>query len=123
MDTLKDIKPLVTIADNSFIYLLIALFVVLLMVLVAGYFGWKKIQLKRRNDKKRKALKILKNLDFNDSKATAYTFSRYAGALVNDSNMTDFEQINTALLAYKYKEKVEQLEQNLIEQIKGFLCV
>jgi hypothetical protein len=42
---------------------------------------------------------------------------------VNDSNMTDFEQINTALLAYKYKEKVEQLEQNLIEQIKGFLCV
>ncbi|CAB9543241.1 hypothetical protein BROOK1789C_792 [Bathymodiolus brooksi thiotrophic gill symbiont] len=123
MDTLKDIKPLVTIADNSFIYLLIVLFVVLLMVLVAGYFGWKKIQLKRRNDKKRKALKILKNLDFNDSKATAYTFSRYASALVNDSNMTDFEQINTALLAYKYKEKVEQLEQNLIEQIKGFLCV
>jgi hypothetical protein len=101
MDTLKDIKPLVTIADNSFIYLLIVLFVVLLMVLVAGYFGWKKIQLKRRNDKKRKALKILKNLDFNDSKATAYTFSRYASALVNDSNMTDFEQINTATTVFK----------------------
>jgi hypothetical protein len=39
MDTLKDIKPLVVIADNSFIYLLVLLFVVLLIVLLAGYFG------------------------------------------------------------------------------------
>jgi predicted negative regulator of RcsB-dependent stress response len=38
------------------------LFVVLLVVLLAGYFGWKKFQLKRRNDQKRSALKILKNL-------------------------------------------------------------
>ncbi|VVH56304.1 hypothetical protein BSPCLSOX_1777, partial [uncultured Gammaproteobacteria bacterium] len=29
----------------------------------------------------------------------------------------------TALLAYKYKEKVEQLEQGLIGKIKEFLCV
>jgi predicted negative regulator of RcsB-dependent stress response len=78
MDTLKDIKPLVVIADNSFIYLLVLLFVVLLIVLLAGYFGWKKFQLKRRNDQKRSALKILKNLDFNDSKATAYTFSQFS---------------------------------------------
>jgi hypothetical protein len=46
-----------------------------------------KFQLKRRNDQKRSALKILKNLDFNDSKATAYTFSRYASVLVNDDNI------------------------------------
>ena len=123
MDTLKDIKPLVVIADNSFIYLLVLLFVVLLVVLLSGYFGWKKFQLKRRNDQKRSALKILKNLDFNDSKATAYTFSRYASVLVNDDNIANFEKINTALLAYKYKEKVEQLEQGLIGKIKEFLCV
>ncbi|AYQ56749.1 hypothetical protein MS2017_1040 [Bathymodiolus thermophilus thioautotrophic gill symbiont] len=123
MDNLKDIKPLVAITDNSFTYLLIVLFIALLIALVAGYSGWKKIQLKRRNDKKRIALKILKNLDFNDSKTTAYTFSRYASALVNDGNVIEFEQINTALLAYKYKEKVEQLEQDLIEQIKGFVDV
>jgi RNase P/RNase MRP subunit p30 len=73
--------------------------------------------------KKRSALKILKNLDFNDSKATAYTFSRYASVLVNDDNIANFEKINTALLAYKYKEKVEQLEQGLIGKIKEFLCV
>jgi hypothetical protein len=34
--------------------------------------------------------------------------------LVNDDNIANFEKINTALLAYKYKEKVEQLEQGLI---------
>jgi hypothetical protein len=66
-------------------------------VLLSGYFGWKKFQLKRRNDQKRSALKILKNLDFNDSKATAYTFSRYASVLVNDDNIANFEKINTAL--------------------------
>jgi hypothetical protein len=60
-------------------------------VLLAGYFGWKKFQLKRRNDQKRSALKILKNLDFNDSKATAYTFSRYASVLVN--NCLDFTRV------------------------------
>jgi hypothetical protein len=47
MDTLKDIKPLVVIADNSFIYLLVLLFVVLLIVLLAGYFGWKKLPIHR----------------------------------------------------------------------------
>ncbi|CAC9570135.1 hypothetical protein [uncultured Gammaproteobacteria bacterium] len=123
MDTLKDIKPLVDIADHSFTYLLVLLFVVLLMALLAGYFGWKNFQLKRRNDKKRKALNLLKNLDFNDSKLTAYTFSRYANVLVNDNNAVDFEKINTALLAYKYKEKVAQLEPDLIKKIKDFLHV
>jgi hypothetical protein len=43
--------------------------------------------------------------------------------LVNDDNIANFEKINTALLAYKYKEKVEQLEQGLIGKIKEFLCV
>lgn len=121
MDNLKDIKPLVVVADNSFTYLLIVLAIILLMLLIAGYYGWRKIQLKRRNDKKRIALKILKALDFNDSKATAYTFSRYANALVNDDNAKDFEKINTALINYKYKKQVNQLEQDLLEQIKLFI--
>ncbi|MDC9715444.1 MAG: hypothetical protein PSN36_06495 [Gammaproteobacteria bacterium] len=123
MNALKDIKPLVVIADNSLTYLLIAAAVLLFVALIAGYFGWKKIQLKRRNDKKRKALKVLKNLDFSDSKTTAYTFSRYASVLVNESNAVDFEKINTALIAYKYKQQVGQLEKNLIKQIQEFLRV
>jgi hypothetical protein len=79
MDTLKDIKPLVVIADNSFIYLLVLLFVVLLVVLLAGYFGWKKFQLKRRNaiitKLRAKNLRVLRNncLDF----TRVFKFSLY----------------------------------------------
>lgn len=120
MDNLKDIKPLVIIADNSFIYLVIIIFIALLMLLILGYYIRKKLQLKRCNSK-RIALNILKNLDFNDSKTTAYTFSHYASVLVNDRNIMDFEKINTALLDYKYKKQVNQLEKNLVEQIKVFL--
>jgi hypothetical protein len=59
----------------------------------------------------------------NNKNLTAYTFSRYANVLVNDNNAVDFEKINTALLAYKYKEKVAQLEPDLIKKIKDFLHV
>lgn len=120
---IKDIKALVAISDYSLVYLLIILAVVLLIVCVAGYYGWQKMQLKRRNDKKKRALKILKNLDFNDSKTVAYHFSCYAIELVNDSNQQEFEAISKALLDYKYKKQVDALSQDLIVQIKRFTNV
>ncbi|MBA5248496.1 MAG: hypothetical protein FE834_03020 [Gammaproteobacteria bacterium] len=120
---IKDIKALVTILDNSFVYLLIMLAVALLVLCIAGYYGWQKIQLKRRNDKKKRALKILKSLDFNDSKTVAYHFSCYAIELVDDTNKQEFEAISRALLDYKYKKQVGSLSQDLVAQVKRFVYV
>lgn len=123
MKELRDIKPLAVIPDDSFVYFLLVLFVVLAVLLTWGYYLWRGYQLRHRHDKKRIALDVLKNLDFNDSKATAYSFSHYADALVNEDNLKKFEKINAALQAYKYKKQVGQLDQDLITQIKKFIYV
>jgi hypothetical protein len=53
-----------------------------------------------------------------------FFFDHYGVLIEIFSNQNTLKaKINTALLAYKYKEKVEQLEQGLIGKIKEFLCV
>ncbi|BAS67871.1 hypothetical protein [Bathymodiolus septemdierum thioautotrophic gill symbiont] len=123
METLKDIKPLVSIPDNSLIYLLIMLAVVLLILLIFGRYIWQNQMIKRRNNDRKIALKALKELDFSNSKSTAYIFSAYASALVNETNAAEFEKINTALLTYKYKKQVGKLDAMLIAQIEAFVNV
>ncbi|KAA0439713.1 MAG: DUF4381 domain-containing protein [Candidatus Thioglobus sp.] len=116
---IKDIKPIVDIADNSLYWLLAVIFSAFLLIL-GGYYFWKIYQSKRQYNEKKAAIEALKNLDFNDSKSTAYAFGRYAPALVNEENTMVFEQINNALMAYKYKKQVGKLDAILIEKIKGF---
>lgn len=123
MNTLKDIKANVVVPDDSLIYLLILVILISLLLLFLGYRIWQKMRLKHRKDKRRQALKKLKHLDFNDSKDTAYTFSRYACLLVQDENIAEFQKINDALIAYKYKQQVDSLDASLIEKIQRFINV
>ena len=118
MSKLKDIKSIVTVPDDSLMYLLIATTGLLLIV----FFIWKVIKIKQNNDRKI-AIENLKNLDFTDSKTVAYDFKRYAQILCNDENKAQFEQINSVLEQYKYKKHVGDLEKTLIQKIKDFIHV
>jgi lipopolysaccharide export LptBFGC system permease protein LptF len=117
MNQLKDIKPIVAISDNSLVYLLIIVFIA---ILIAIFFYWKT-SASRRNDKRKIAAQKLQNLDFSDSKKTAYSFKKYAEYLCNHDNKDQLKQINQALMQYKYKKQVAELDPVLIEKIKDFI--
>jgi hypothetical protein len=118
MNNLKDIKSIVTVPDDSLMYLLIAM----TGLVLAGFFIWKVIKIKQNNDRKI-AIEKLKKLDFTDSKTVAYDFKRHAQILCNEENKAKFEQINGDLEQYKYKKHVADLEEVLIQKIKDFIHV
>jgi cbb3-type cytochrome oxidase subunit 3 len=119
MSKLKDIKPIVTITDDSLIYFLTVVFIMLLAIAWAYWV----ISKSRRNEDKKFALEQLQKLDFSNSKTTAYDFKKYAQYLCTDDNQSQFEQINRELEAYKYKKQVDSLDTDLIQIIKGFIHV
>lgn len=119
MSQLKDIKPIVTITDNSLIYFLTIVFIILL---ITGFFYWK-LRKAKYNDNRKNAILKLQELDYSNSKMVAYDFKKYAERLCNDDNKTQFEQINHALEHYKYKKQVDSLDPDLIQKIKEFINV
>ncbi|WPE17292.1 hypothetical protein [Candidatus Thioglobus autotrophicus] len=119
MNQLKDIKPIVAIADNSLIYFLIAL----IIIAIALAFLYWKLGKKRHDSNKKIALKKLQALDFSNSKAVAYDFKKYAQLLCNETNQAKFKQINSDLESYKYKKQVGDLNPALIQTIQDFIRV
>lgn len=119
MSQLKDIKPIVAITDDSLIYFLTIVFIILLITV---FFYWKSRKAKH-NDNRKNAIIKLQELDYSNSKMVAYDFKKYAEQLCRDDNKTQFEQINHALERYKYKKQVDRLDPNLIQKIKEFIDV
>ena len=119
MKDLKDIKPLVDIEDGS---LLIAASLILALLLIIGFSYWKFF--KSTQDRRiAVALEKLHNLDFSNSKETAYTFKRYAYVVSNIDNINQLNQINHELAQYKYKKQVAELDPALVQKIKAFTHV
>jgi len=114
---LKDIKPNVEITDYLFFASLIALsiFVLILIYLIYRLFT------KNKNESKQFYLNKLKNLNYEDSKKTAYEFSEYARFFLNEENRQEYETIYSMLEKYKYKPEVENLSEEVKEKIKKFI--
>jgi amino acid permease len=111
---LKDIKPNAHIADYQF-YLFIA--VCILAVLIILYIIFRLLKRKKTNP----YLLKLQNLDFGDSKKTAYEFCEYARYFLNDENRKAYEELAKELEKYKYKPKVAKLDEKTREKIKQFI--
>ncbi len=110
---LRDIKPNVTIIDYQWWGFIFLVFILALMIIYLIYKFFKK--------QKDENLQILKNLDFNDSKKVAYTFSKLARNYINEKNKDLFEEIEKELIQYKYKPSVPKINKNTKEKIKKFL--
>jgi uncharacterized membrane protein YhiD involved in acid resistance len=115
MIPIKDIKPNVEIIDYQFI---VFIAIILIFLIILGVFLIKK--LKKANPKK-KLLEKLKNLDFNNSKKTAYEFTELARNFVNEENKTKYKEIVKSLEKYKYKKEVPPLSQEDIQNLKKFI--
>ncbi len=108
---LKDIKPLLEIPDNS-LYLYWGLIgFVSLLVMAVLFFVFKKLWENRKVNLPKSYLKILKELDWNDTKHAAYMATHYGRLLATDTRRKElFSQLEPMLEAYKYKKEVESID-------------
>jgi len=111
---LRDIKPNVQITDYWFY---IAVTAGIILFLVVMYLIYRFMKKKKPNP----YLLKLKNLDFSDSKKTAYEFSEYAKFFVNDTNESFYNEIVKELEKYKYRPVVDPLSKETKEKIKKFI--
>lgn len=121
---LRDIKPLLEIPDNSFyIYWgLIAFGAVLLLVII--FFVAKRLWENRKINLEKKYLAELKKIDWRDTKRAAYSATHYTRLLATDERRRElFEQLEPMLEKYKYKKKVDEADEDTINQFNLFLKV
>ena len=123
MQGLKDIKPLMTVPDNSLL-MLISLIVGVLVIVLGLYFWLKKPARKRRRrlSKREQAAENLKALDFSDTKEAVYDFSENMHVLIDEKENEAFHRLLDKLEVYKFKKEVPALsesdKQEMIKMIK-----
>jgi len=107
---IHDIKGLVEVPDYSFYIfygLIICAFILLILV---GYFIYKFIKNKKQ-DMRKEYYQVLKNIDFTNSKTSAYTISKYGLLLVqNDTEKQLLNNLVLKLEEYKYKKEVPNFD-------------
>ena len=108
---LRDIKPLLEIPDSSYyIYWGLILFVGLLAVGVL-FFVLKKLWDNRKINLEKGYLEAIKQIDWVDSKKSAYEATHYARLLATDERRKElFSQLEPMLEAYKYKKEVDEID-------------
>ncbi len=106
---IHDIKQLVDIPDFSlYIYLTLwILGVILFCIIIFLLFKYFKY---RKKDKRKHYYKILKELDLNDSKNSAYIITKYARLLaISQRDKKLSSELIEELESFKYKKEVEPL--------------
>ena len=119
MEKLKDIKGIVEVPDFSLYYFIAIDFAIIaFIVFLVFLFKTKK---KPKPTKKEIALKILKNIDFLDTKKSVYDFCEHGALFVNENNQNSFQTIEKELQKYKYKKDVPNLDEESIKKMKDFI--
>jgi hypothetical protein len=123
-EQLKDIKPLLEIPDNSYyIYWGLIIFVALLLLGVL-FFVAKKLWDNRKENLAKGYLKKLKEIDWKDTKKSAYEATHYARLLATDERRIKlFEQLEPLLEQYKYKKEVETVDTDTRNRFNLFVQV
>ncbi len=122
--TIRDIKPLIEIPDNSFyIYwglIIFSLFLIISIIffLILNWWRVRKINLAKGYVEK------LKEINWKDTKASAYSATYYSRLLATDDRRQKlFEQLNPMLDKYKYKKKVDSIDDETMKYFNLFVQV
>ncbi len=123
-DTLRDIKPLLEIPDNSFyIYWGLILFGAALALMILFFVG-RKLWLNRRKNLAKEYLAALKAIDWGNSKEGAYRATHYARLLATDARRKElFDQLVPLLEKYKYKREVDPVDEETLRYYNLFVQV
>jgi hypothetical protein len=118
---INDIKDIVEIPDYSiyiFIAICIAAFIVIGLII---YFIYKYFSNKKYN-KNKEYFAILKSLDLNNTKHSAYMITKYGTLLAkNPREKRLISSLNSQLEQYKYKKDVKPFDDDIKNQFDIFL--
>jgi len=108
---LRDIKPLLEIPDSSYyIYWGLIIFTSLLLIGIL-FFVVKKLWDNRKVNLAKGYLEAIKNIDWQDTKKSAYAATHYARLLATDDRRKElFSQLEPMLEQYKYKKEIDALD-------------
>ena len=125
---LHDIKPIVDIQEYSFYYLLGASLFVLFIILGLIYLIYKWVKAKNAYNKRKESIKIINELNLNDTKNAAYMITSLGAIFKDDSQRHSemYANIVQRLEGYKYKKEVDKFDSEVIGYIdvyKGMIDV
>lgn len=115
MIDIHDIKPIVEIPDISIYLYYCIVFLIITFGCIVLFFIYKFFKPKKRSDEY-KYYEILRNVDFKNTKKTAYDISKYGRLLAKDERQKRLILELVELLSiYKYKKETKSKMSNDIE--------
>lgn len=118
---LHDIKELEHIPDNSIFIFLSLIFLGILFLLIIIFFIIKFFKNKKTNNRK-KYYDILQNIDFKDSKNSAYTISKYSRLLARNLREKKLcDELIEELEVFKYKKNVGKINNTIKAKFSTFM--
>ncbi|MFT5661181.1 MAG: hypothetical protein ACI9TV_001827 [Sulfurimonas sp.] len=123
---LHDIKPIVEVQEYSLYYLIGLVGLALIVFFVVVYFLYLWYKKRSEFNLRKHHIKLLFELDFSDTKHTAYAISSYGITFKDDSprHVEMFNNISERLELYKYRKSVSEFDEETlgyIEVYKGML--
>lgn len=116
---LRDIKPLVEIPDSSLYLYWGLIFSGVLLVVLLGYFIYKRIDFSKKEDREKQYLEALNTIDWSSPKKAAYRATYYGRLLATDERKKElYSQLFPLLEKYKYKKEVEKVDTETIKQFE-----
>ncbi len=115
---LRDIKPLLEIADGSYYMFLSLVFLGVALVFAIVGVLTKRFWKKKRRSRREVYFDILKNLDWSKTKSSAYDATVIGRVLTADNERAKeiYEQLVPMLESYKYRKEVPALDEETLKQ-------
>ncbi len=121
---LKDIKPLLEIPDNSVYFYWGLIILAALIVLTVLYFVVTKFLKQRKINLAKGYVEKLRSITWDDPKQSAYEATHYARLLATDERRKElFSQLEPLLEKFKYKKKVEEVDQDTLNRFNLYVQV
>jgi Tfp pilus assembly protein PilO len=119
---IHDIKPIIEIPSYSYEIYILSIVLVVLLVLLVGFFIYRYFK-NKQNTKEKEYYNILKNIDFKDSKNSAYTISKYGRYLAKSERQIKLiNELHHNLEEFKYKKHIDkEIPLNIKSQFDRFL--
>lgn len=120
---LNDIKGLVDIPDNSVFIFSALIFLALILLFLLVLFIIKVLK-NRKKDLRKEYFEILENIDFNDSKQSAYAITKYVRLLArNEREQKIANELIEELALYKYKKEVDTIKKETKAKLSTFMDI
>ena len=121
LSKLNDIKELEKIPDNSIFIFSFLIFLAILILTTLIFFLIKFFKNRKKSPRKI-YFEILKNIDFSDSKKSAYVITKYSRLITtNEREKKLANELIEVLEKYKYKKNVEKIDDTIKAKFLVFM--